>query len=423
MKTNVILCTKTLFVCLILLVCSCQQSLVPLITSTNVQTETLASGLTTYLVGQSYNGNPYNIWGWTDVSIAVDASNQVHIIYRDENTKLCYAKKNDSGWIFKNKWPLNGVDLIDYNGTGLINYSIFGGNNCLVLDSSGNVYISCSANDGGDEDLLYITNKSGKWQTFGADVENEQSVGLNNSLALDSKGLAHISYYYWNKSALRYATNESGQWKFYTFDDTEVLESQIGVDSHDIIHIVYSSASNNVWHLSKTNGVWNKEKVPTGEYNDWYPILSSALAFDKDDNLYIFGLDGLNIKRGNVWEHQSIFTEMFPNLSAYQLGVDQQDITIDSNGKIHVCFYLRLASFDDVCMHCDDYGEFIIYYASNSTGVWKAWPIDYWSTKNCSPIANPRLALDAADNVHLVYTKSDDWKVRYVTFNIKDLSP
>ncbi len=380
--------------------------------------ETLSSGLTAEIVAQSYNDNPYNIGGWTDASVVVDSGRDVHITYRNTDTAIGYAKKValfEDQWYIKNDWPF-GLE------TNYTHYYIYGGNNCLALDSSDNLYISSSANDGGDEDLIYLTNKSGHWQLYEVDVEGDKSVGLSNSLVVDSNGVAHISYWYWNESDLRYATNESGQWIYSSLDTGNIdPEDQIGIDHQGIIHVVYDDGANKVWLQSKIDGVWSKEQVPIADVPYWDPRRPCSLAFDQADNIYVFGLDGLNIKRGGTWEHQDILGQMFADVPEYHVGITQHDLEVDSQGHCHICFYFQPEEWMDTVGPCGDTCEFYIYYATNASGAWQARPIDHWPVVNCNDVANPRLALDRDDNVHLVYIKNTDWKVRYVTFNPADL--
>ena len=61
----------------------------------------------------------------------------------------------------------------------------------IALDSSGHVHISYY--DITNEDLKYATKASGSWVT--ETVDSDGDVGQYTSIALDSSGQAHISYY------------------------------------------------------------------------------------------------------------------------------------------------------------------------------------------------------------------------------------
>ena len=79
----------------------------------------------------------------------------------------------------------------------------------IALDSSGNVHISYY--DAVNADLKYATNASGSWITSAVD-SGGGDVGTYASIALDSSDKAHISYYDATNADLKYATNASGLW-------------------------------------------------------------------------------------------------------------------------------------------------------------------------------------------------------------------
>ena len=80
-------------------------------------------------------------------------------------------------------------------------------------------------------------------------------VGSFTSIAIDSNGYVHISYYdcgeltggFCTKGDLKYATNASGSWKTYTIDsEGDVGEwTSIAIDSNGKVHISYLDDTNN----------------------------------------------------------------------------------------------------------------------------------------------------------------------------------
>ena len=69
------------------------------------------------------------------------------------------------------------------------------------------------------------------------------------SMAIDSNGYLHISYYDETNKNLMYATNEGGSWSTRTVDsrDDVGVASSIAVDSNDNVHIVYTVTMDIAW--------------------------------------------------------------------------------------------------------------------------------------------------------------------------------
>lgn len=152
-------------------------------------------------------------------SIALDSNNNPHILYRETLPSLLlvlkYAVYNGSSWSF------------EYPGGG----SLGTGTNFLRLDAGNKAHAAI-------EGVTYSTNKTGSW------VFETINSGTNPSLALDSSGKAHISFYT-GTGDIGYATNKSGQWSASIADNQgDVgLFSAIAVDSTGGIHIAYHDAT------------------------------------------------------------------------------------------------------------------------------------------------------------------------------------
>jgi len=76
----------------------------------------------------------------------------------------------------------------------------------LGLDGDGNAHIAYTGLDDEDNPVLkYATNASGEWVT--EIVDPSPNSGIGASIAVDSDGYVHISYYDNGNSSLKYATN------------------------------------------------------------------------------------------------------------------------------------------------------------------------------------------------------------------------
>jgi hypothetical protein len=74
----------------------------------------------------------------------------------------------------------------------------------LAVDSNGSVHISYY--DETNLDLKYATNSSGTWVT--STIDSTGDVGRYTSIALDTNNKVHISYYDLTNGKLKYATNQ-----------------------------------------------------------------------------------------------------------------------------------------------------------------------------------------------------------------------
>jgi len=94
------------------------------------------------------------------------------------------------------------------------------------------------------ENLKYATNSTGSWVT-NISVDDNEFVGLYNSIAVDSQGDAHISYTGSYFSNLSYASNDSGSFVSQLVDDRgSIYDSDIAVDNDESVYIIYESSGN-----------------------------------------------------------------------------------------------------------------------------------------------------------------------------------
>ncbi len=166
-------------------------------------------------------------------SLAIDPKDKVHISYFSYLWligDLKYATNKSGSWV---------TETLQYLG---YKPREFDGSASLAIDSTDKVHISFY--DARNNDLKYVTNKSGSWVI--ETVDSEEHVGVDNSLAIDSTDKVHIGYFDESNSDLKYATNKSGSWVTETVDSVGYVggHTSLAIDSTDKVHISYLDASN-----------------------------------------------------------------------------------------------------------------------------------------------------------------------------------
>ena len=155
----------------------------------------------------------------TEMKIAIDSNNNVHITYMDYGTKdLKYATNATGTW------------------QSIILDKASGWDNDIAIDSQNIIHIS-HFTETPDFGLKYTTNRSGNWVT---EIVNNK-IAWFTSIAIDKYDKVHICYFDNNKYNLNYVNNIKGIW------ETEVVDSTLDVgryndmkiDKDDNIHISY----------------------------------------------------------------------------------------------------------------------------------------------------------------------------------------
>lgn len=187
----------------------------------------------------------------TSTSLSVDRAGAVHVASDNPAWEdLVYSSNASGGWTTqrpKPTWKRTQVSLsVDTSGYAHITYYVW------------------------ELGLRYMTNLSGAWEEEVIDsiIDNSPRVCCNwgNSLELDTRGLAHISYYDSVNSNLKYATNSSGTWITKTIDDAADVGryNSIAFDSNGLVHIAYYDATNrNLKYVTNASGTWNTQVVDT----------------------------------------------------------------------------------------------------------------------------------------------------------------
>ncbi len=178
----------------------------------------------------------------------------------------------------------------------------------MRLDSAGYPRLAY----GGDH-LYYAYQDAGGWHTEVAD--GAWSVGRGASLALDSAGKAHISYYDAANRILKYATNKSGAWV------TKMVGTRTGVGRYSDITIDSSGGPAIVYYDSSNEAL--RYIFYDSEYGGWGP--NELIAVDLDDP----GHTG--------WFSFALDTSVLPNKP--HVSFFQTDSAISPTGDLYYAHY------------------------------------------------------------------------------------
>ena len=278
----------------------------------------------------------------------------------------------------------------------------------MAVDSNGKLHISYY--DATNGDLKYATNVDGSWAKYTLDSAGD--VGAFSSIAVDSSNKIHISYQDYTNFDLRYATNAGGIWVIYVLDSTSQVfgQTSIAVDSNDNVHICYTDVSGeNEYEECVLMYATNARDGNWGVYHVIYmgPLAwDSSMTIDSRDNVHVsfYYSWGADLFYGMI-EFRTFpipgyyYTHVYP--PEYTPGVQGQDnsVAVDSNGMVHISYY--------------DESMGALGYTTNSWGgIWEEHTIDYnWYDAGMFT----DIAVDSNDKVHISYFQESTYDLKYAT--------
>jgi PKD repeat protein len=269
-----------------------------------------------------------------------------------------------------------------------------GSYNSIAIDSSGKPHISyynyVPPPDPPDppcgDPLKYARWTGSDWIT--QIVDSQGVVGTHTSIALDSYNKPHISYCDETNWRLKYATRSSSRWSIESVDFWPTGEhTSIALDSNNYPHIAYDDDHERaVKYAYKTASGWSTEIVCKGTW--------ASIVLDSQDNphISIIDLGVLKYARriGSTW-----LIEVVDTVACKEVGTS---LALDKNDNPHISY------FDN---------SFNLKYAR--------WVNDQWNFEivdtSLGNSAESSLALDAYDNPHICYTKYGGLRYAEKTIN------
>jgi hypothetical protein len=270
----------------------------------------------------------------------------------------------------------------------------------LALDSNGCVHISYYDGDA----VFYTTNALGTWTTTEIDHVGFCSVsGGASSIAVDSNNKVHIAYTDHTNDDLRYATNAGGSWTTVTVASEGKIGNSptLAIDLNFKIHIIcydYSSdeAGGSLNYFTNAGGSWSSTIIDT----DAYIGKHSSMSLDHDGNAYVVyytitysGGYSQNLmyatNSGGSWTITALERSRQAGWSA--------SMAMDSNDKTHISYY--------------DGSSRNLQYMTNAQGGWSKSTVD----SNITAGAYSSIAIDSNDKVHIAYYLGVDSSIKYAT--------
>ena len=259
----------------------------------------------------------------------------------------------------------------------------------LALDSAGHPHISYY--DHTDTDLKYARWTGSSWAI--ETVDSAGTVGGFTSLALDSAGHPHISYLDGTNDDLKYARWTGSSWTIKTVDSAGTVPfgfTSLALDTAGNPHISYYDHTNTALKYARWTGSgWDIQTVDSEGDVGVY----TSLALDAAGNPHISYYDETNTAlkyarwTGSGWDIQTV-------ADTYQSGL-YNSLALDAAGNPHISYFLH---YWPGAMP-EPYTA--LKYARWTGSEWDiqtvegAWGVDVGSY--------PSLALDTADNPHISY--------------------
>ena len=256
---------------------------------------------------------PYQLIGQQH-SLVIDSGQNAHLAYYFpyqegvNDSEIRYATNESGVWVSKTVDETYGYSgnaslVLDSNGKAHVSYyrsnKTYYANNVNVFwfkfpVGSSREFSGIAIEPGGDinlayfdpaaDELIHATSSGGlSWTKETVDVAVDPAQYI--SMVLDSQNHAHISYYDYDNTDLKYATDMTGSWintAVDTDDDTGTFTS-ILTDGQDDSHISYYNGSDHsLRYAYQQSASWNLADIDPGGW-----AIYNSLTLDPDGNPHV----------------------------------------------------------------------------------------------------------------------------------------
>jgi len=273
----------------------------------------------------------------------------------------------------------------------------------IAVDSSNNIHmVWCDYTPGNSE--IYYKRSTDEGSTWGATKRITWNSGgsVHPAIAIDSNNNLHVVWHDWTPGNpeiyYKRSTDGGSTWsptKRLTWNSSSSRYPAIAIDSNNNLHVVWEDSipgNSEIYYKRSTDGgsTWGATKRLTWTSGGSY---DQAMAIDSNNNLYVVWEDStpgnyeiyykMSTDGGSTWGATKRLT--WTSGSSYEPA-----IAIDSNNNVHVVW------------HDLTPGNAEIYYKMSTDGgsTWGATKRLTWTSGDS---AYPAIAIDSNNNVHVVW--------------------
>jgi len=249
-------------------------------------------------------------------SLAIDTLDRPHIAYTGNfQDGLKHASYDGS------TWTLESVDQEAWAGS-------------IDIGPSGQPMIGVVKRwESAEPGIAFATYGALGWKTVAVDSTFQDAYDV--SLAIDSQGNPHLTYYDGTAQDLRYATRSDGRWEIETIDadGNTGWESSLVIDDHDVPHVAYYDAEElTAQYAVRTQNGWETNSL--NEPGHGYPLgADTSLAIDEGGVPHLAFRDArrrtINYAtlNGDEWKIETIANDGYIT-----------SLALDAAGRPHIVF-------------------------------------------------------------------------------------